>query len=97
VDLILAQEDCSPCPVNTKNTKSLRNKILRFLTVMSQKTAFQVIIWWGGRVQVKPGLFNFTGIKKDASIVTVDPGSNPDHDNLGGERGKFIVRRVDKK
>jgi hypothetical protein len=27
-------------------------------------------------------------------IVTVDPGSNPDHDKLGGERGKVIVRRV---
>jgi hypothetical protein len=27
-------------------------------------------------------------------IVTVDPGSNPDHDKLGGEIGKVIVRRV---
>jgi hypothetical protein len=26
--------------------------------------------------------------------VTVDPGSNPDHDKLGGERGKFKVRRL---
>jgi hypothetical protein len=27
-------------------------------------------------------------------VVTVDPGSNPDHDKLGGEGDKFIVRRV---
>jgi hypothetical protein len=26
--------------------------------------------------------------------VTVDPGSNPDHDKLGGERGKVTDRRI---
>jgi hypothetical protein len=27
-------------------------------------------------------------------IVTVDPGSSPDHEQLGGETCKFTVRRV---
>jgi len=32
-------------------------------------------------------LSNFTSIP----VVTVDPGSNPDHDKLGGEIGKLSV------
>jgi hypothetical protein len=39
-------------------------------------------------------LFLLIGLIPQQPFVTVDPGSNPDHDELGGEIGKVIVRRV---